>query len=70
MGGAALTILNAADEEAVHLFLQNEIKFLDIVYLCELALKNISNIIEPSFDELESIDIKTREWIKANKEDL
>ncbi len=64
IGGAALTILNAADEEAVHLFLENKMKYSDIVYSCELALRAISNIIDPSLDDLKKIDSLTRQWIR------
>ncbi len=64
MGGGALTILNAADEISVHLFLENKMKYLDIVHSCELALDNVSNIIDPSLDDLKKLDSLTRQWIQ------
>lgn len=63
MGGGALAILNAADEEAVHLFLNKKMKYLDIVHTCALALREISNIMDPSLDDLRSLNNLTREWI-------
>ncbi len=68
MGGGALTIVNAVDEEVVRLFLDSKANYLDIVYSCQLALESISNIIEPSFIDLKEMDLKAREWVKREKE--
>lgn len=63
LGGTATTILNAANEETVSLFLNKKIKFLEIIELIKKALTSLSiNKISSLKDILET-DKKTREFI-------
>ncbi len=74
MGGVYIPVLLGADEEAVNLFLERKIGFLDIVELIEQALSEV-NIEDPSdLDEiLEAVDwgrrkvreIYEREYVKG-----
>ncbi len=64
IGGAAPVILNAANEEAVRMFLDKKIKFLDIQKIVEISLKNIPIFKNLSFDDIIDCDLKTREYIK------
>lgn len=63
LGGAATTVLNAANEEAVSLFLNEKIKFLEITELVKKALDNFKNpeILNP--EDIPEIGRKTREFI-------
>ena len=60
-GGAAPTILNAANEEAVHAFLDGRIEFLDITKIVEAALEIISAVALASLDDVYSIDGEARD---------
>lgn len=62
-GGAATIILNAANEEAVRLFLNKKIKFLDITKLIKKALSNLKNIKISSLDDILDTDRRTREFV-------
>src|SRR5690606_13123850 len=57
-GGAAPTILNAANEIAVSAFLGGHIGFLDIAAICESALTKINSGGRPplDLDEIYEID--------------
>ncbi|MCW5588425.1 MAG: 1-deoxy-D-xylulose-5-phosphate reductoisomerase [Legionellales bacterium] len=44
LGGFASAILNAANEVAVMAFLQEKIRFTDIVHICEMAMTHCTNI--------------------------
>lgn len=63
LGGLATTILNAANEEAVSLFLNGKIKFLEITELVKKALKNFKNQGNPTLNDILDADKKTREFI-------
>ena len=63
LGGAATTILNAANEEAVSLFLNEKIKFLEITELVKKALDNFKNIKILNLEDIPKIGKKTREFI-------
>ncbi len=54
-------ILNAANEVAVSLFLQDKIRFLEIADLVEEAMDRIPFIAEPSVEDYFSTDLLTRE---------
>lgn len=58
-------VLNAVDEVAVNLFLNNHIAFLDIERLVDLSLKTFKNIRHPSLKTLIKIDHEAREWAKT-----
>ena len=55
-GGAASTILNAANEVAVRRFLDGEIGFLDIAVVVEKTLENVTHSAINSLDDVVSID--------------
>jgi 1-deoxy-D-xylulose-5-phosphate reductoisomerase len=59
-GGAAPAVLNAANEEAVALFLQDEARFTDIPRLVEAALAEVPQIDPLDLDDLEATDRNTR----------
>lgn len=65
IGGAAPVILNAANEEAVRMFLDKKIKFLDIQKIVETAIKNIPVFKSLSFNDIIKCDLKTREYVKG-----
>jgi len=49
-------VLNAANEQAVSLFLQEKVKFVDIPYVIESVMEKHDVIKHPSIDELLNID--------------
>ena len=55
-GGAASTILNAANEVAVRRFLDGEIGFLDIAVVVEKTLENVTHSAINSLGDVVSID--------------
>ncbi|MBR82514.1 MAG: 1-deoxy-D-xylulose-5-phosphate reductoisomerase, partial [Magnetovibrio sp.] len=59
-GGAAPTILNAANEVAVRRFLDGEIGFLDISAVVEKTLENVANSAINSLADVVSIDEMAR----------
>jgi 1-deoxy-D-xylulose-5-phosphate reductoisomerase len=66
-GGSMTTVLNAANEAAVALFLDNKISFLGIEELIERALNEHKVIRKPDLETIREIDRRTRltvsEWI-------
>jgi 1-deoxy-D-xylulose-5-phosphate reductoisomerase len=60
LGGAAPTILNAANEVGVARFLSGQIGFLDIVRGVERALERLPNRSPQSLAELRALDLETR----------
>jgi 1-deoxy-D-xylulose-5-phosphate reductoisomerase len=63
-GGIETTVLNAANEEAVHLFLEGKIPFLDIEQACSLALANFPNIMRPTLRDILTTDSLTRLYVR------
>ncbi len=63
-GGASTTILNAANEEAVSLFLDGKIKFIEIEQIVENAMNSISSFQVSSVDDVVSCDLKTRKYVR------
>ena len=63
-GGLAPTAVNGANEEAVKLFLQEKIKFLQIADLVEKALARVNNIKEFTLEDIIEADIKAREIVR------
>ena len=59
-GGTACAILNAANEEAVRLFLEDKIGFYDISRLVSEARENIPVIQNPSLEEILAADAAAR----------
>lgn len=62
-GGLMPCIFNSADEAAVDLFLKGKISFLDISNIIEDCMKNISNILKPTIDDILKCDIQTKQYI-------
>jgi len=62
-GGLMTTILNSANEEAVAMFLNKEIKFLDIGNIIESCLDKFENGTV-SIESILEMDIKVRSYIK------
>lgn len=63
-GGTATAVLNAANEEAVSLFLRGAITFPQITEFAERALSEADIKTSPSIEEIIAADIKTRETVK------
>lgn len=61
--GNACAILNAANEIAVHAFLNEQIEFLDIEKLIFKALENIEYIENATLEEVFETDKKTRTYV-------
>jgi len=59
-GGTYPAVLNAADEVAVELFLENRIGFLDIANLVEETLARHEGISQPSLEEILTADAWAR----------
>ena len=62
-GGLAPTAVNGANEEAVRLFLEGKIKFLQIADLVEKALINVNNKKELSLEDILEADKSARECV-------
>ena len=63
-GGSMTTVLNAANEEAVQLFLEGKISFLEIESKIERALEQHQRIHNPDLSTILSIDEETRERVR------
>lgn len=64
-GGTLPTVLNAANEVAVQKFLNQEISFLQIEDLIEKALNSHQNILNPSLEVIQEIDLETRKRVST-----
>lgn len=64
-GGTMPTVLNAANEEAVSLFLKGVISFLQIESFIEKALEWHDIIAQPSLDTIVEIDQETRRYVRS-----
>lgn len=62
-GGTACTILNAANEEAVRLFLADRIGFDDIFRLTIEAMTDIPVTLNPSLEDILAVDAEARTQI-------
>jgi 1-deoxy-D-xylulose-5-phosphate reductoisomerase len=60
-GGAGPTVLNAANETAVHAFLNGEIGFLDIAATVERTLERMPAVNLDSLDDVYNLDSAARE---------
>lgn len=63
-GGLAPTAVNGANEEAVRLFLEGKIKFLQIADLVEKALLNVNNKKEFDLNDILAADKSARELVR------
>lgn len=62
-GGTMPTVLNAANEEAVRLFLDGQITFLEIESKVESALEKHDVILHPGLEEILEADRQTRAFV-------
>lgn len=58
-------VFNGADEQAVQLFLDHKISFLDIEKSIELACKHAEYMERPSLEELEATDLWARDFVRS-----
>ena len=65
-GGLAPTAVNGANEEAVKLFLNGKIKFLQIAELVEKALQSVNNKKEFDLEDILKTDFIARECVKKS----
>jgi 1-deoxy-D-xylulose-5-phosphate reductoisomerase len=65
MGGTAPTVLNAANEIAVEMFLNDRIRFNDIPNLIRAALERHSTKQHPTLEEIIEVDGITREQMNV-----
>lgn len=66
MGGSMPTVFNAANEEAVAMFLNRKIGFLDIYRIIEESMARHSVISNPDIDTVLLTEKDTREYIRNN----
>ncbi len=67
-GGIMPAVYNAANEAAVSLFLNKKISFLDIENIIIQTIKNTTNVINPTLDELLLVCKEVSEQILRNYE--
>lgn len=70
IGKSMPTVLNAANEVSVDLFLKKKIKFLDIYKIIEKAMDNHSLVEIDDLDSILKVDRETREWIYKNYKEI
>lgn len=63
-GGTMTTVLNAANEQAVAMFLNKEIKFLQIEELIERAMMAHNPIASPDLETILQVDSETRKAVQ------
>ena len=65
-GGAAPAVLNASNEQAVALFLEGGIPFVDIPRVIEKALSQLSSLPSESLEDIRTIDAEARRFVREN----
>lgn len=68
-GGSMRTVFNAANEQAVALFLQKKIGFLDIYDIIAQAMDHHRRISDPDLGQILETEKATRDWIKGRWSD-
>lgn len=63
-GGTMTTVLNAANEQAVAMFLNEQIKFLQIEELIERAMNEHATISTPDLETILQVDSETRKSVE------
>lgn len=63
-GGVLPTVFNSADEEAVLLFREKKISYLDITRLIGEAMERIKNIENPTVEEIFEVDQEARRLVR------
>ncbi|GEL75843.1 1-deoxy-D-xylulose-5-phosphate reductoisomerase [Tenuibacillus multivorans] len=66
IGGSLPTVLNAANEEAVALFLDDQITFLEIEQLIELQLEKHETVKDPDLETIITIDEEIRRNVRRD----
>ena len=66
MGGTACAAMNGANEEAVALFLADEIGFYDIYDLVSRAVEEVPNVMEPTLEDILEADRLARLSVRKN----
>ncbi len=66
VGGTMPAIINAANEEAVGLFLNEEISFLEITEIVQKAMGRIKAVNSNSLDDILAADAEAREFVIKN----
>jgi len=64
-GGLMPTVLNAANEKAVELFLNGHINFLEIEDMIERAMQRLSNVSNPDLETIQETDKRAREYVES-----
>jgi 1-deoxy-D-xylulose-5-phosphate reductoisomerase len=62
-GGVLPAVLNAANEVSVQAFLDDQIPFVEIWRLVQLAMERHSNLATPSLDDIIRADKEAREFV-------
>ena len=63
-GGSLPTVLNAANERAVAMFLDRKIKYLQIPEIIQACMENHKNIADPTVEEILKTEQETYKFIK------
>lgn len=63
-GGTAYPAMNGANEEAVSMFLGDEIGFYDIYYLVSKAVESVPFIADPTLEQILKADQLAREFVR------
>ena len=63
-GGSLPTVLNAANERAVAMFLDRKIKYLQIPEIIQACMENHKNIADPTVEEILKTEQETYEFTK------
>lgn len=66
-GGSLPTVFNAANELAVRMFLNREIKFLEIVEIIEDCMKAHQNIEKPGLQQILDVEAATYDRIRSRR---
>lgn len=66
MGGTSCPVMNAANEEAVALFLEDKIGFYDIYRLVSGAVQAIPFVKNPTLDQILEADSSARLYVREN----
>ena len=63
-GGSLPTVLNAANERAVAMFLDRKIRYLQIPEIIQACMEEHKNIPDPTVEEILKTEQETYEFIK------
>ena len=67
LGGTACPVMNGANEEAVAMFLNDEIGFYDIYELVNLAVQTVPVIAHPTLEQILESDRQARQVVREAK---